>query len=172
MFAAFGRARKASSVTFVSEAGLSAGLEVEKPLVAVRNTRGGIGKASMIHNAYTPRIEVDPETYEVRADGELLTCEPAEVLADGAEVLPVLSTLDRATPSRTPATGRRHEARDRVTLDFDRRHRRRLRLATDAGAELLLDLPKAAALAAGDGLRTEGGRVDRGARRARSRCSR
>jgi urease subunit alpha len=81
MFGAFGRARKASSVTFVSEAGLSAGLEVEKPLLAVRNTRGGIGKASMIHNAYTPRIEVDPETYEVRADGELLTCEPAEVLA-------------------------------------------------------------------------------------------
>jgi urease subunit alpha len=81
MFAAFGRARKASSVSFVSEAGLSAGLLVEKPLVAVRNTRGGIGKASMIHNAYTPRIEVDPETYEVRADGMLLTCEPAEVLA-------------------------------------------------------------------------------------------
>jgi urease subunit alpha len=81
MFAAFGRARTASTVTFVSEAGLSAGLAVEKPLVAVRNTRGGIGKASMIHNAYTPRIEVDPETYEVRADGELLTCEPAEVLA-------------------------------------------------------------------------------------------
>jgi urease subunit alpha len=81
MFGAFGRARKASSVTFVSEAGLSAGLEVEKPLVPVRNTRGGIGKASMIHNAHLPRIEVDPETYEVRADGVLLTCEPAEVLA-------------------------------------------------------------------------------------------
>jgi urease subunit alpha len=81
MFGAFGRARKASSVTFVSEAGLSAGLEVEKPLVAVRNTRGGIGKASMLHNAHLPRIEVDPETYEVRADGVLLTCEPAEVLA-------------------------------------------------------------------------------------------
>jgi urease subunit alpha len=81
MFGAFGRARKASSVTFVSEAGLAAGLEVEKPLVAVRNTRGGIGKASMLHNAHLPRIEVDPETYEVRADGVLLTCEPAEVLA-------------------------------------------------------------------------------------------
>jgi urease subunit alpha len=81
MFGAFGRARKASAVTFVSEAGLSAGLGVEKPLVAVRGTRGGIGKASMIHNAHLPRIEVDPETYEVRADGVLLTCEPAEVLA-------------------------------------------------------------------------------------------
>jgi urease accessory protein len=49
------------------------------------------------------------------------------------------------------------EAADSVTLDFDRRHRRRLRLATDSGAELLLDLPKAAALAAGDGLQTEAG---------------
>ena len=80
MFGAFGRALTASSITFVSEAGLSAGLELAKPLVAVRNTRGGIGKAAMIHNAYTPRIEVDPETYEVRADGMLLTCEPALVL--------------------------------------------------------------------------------------------
>ena len=55
-------------------------LGVHKDFVAVRNTRGGIGKASMIRNAATPRIDVDPETYEVRADGELLTCEPAEVL--------------------------------------------------------------------------------------------
>lgn len=51
----------------------------------------------------------------------------------------------------------RHEARDAVTLDYDHRHRRRLRLATDAGAEVLLDLPKAAALADGDGLCTESG---------------
>jgi urease subunit alpha len=80
MFGAFGRARKASTVIFTSQAGLSAGLEVEKRLVAVRNTRSGIGKASMVHNAYQPKIEVDPETYEVRADGELLTCEPADVL--------------------------------------------------------------------------------------------
>jgi urease subunit alpha len=46
----------------------------------VKNTRGGISKASMVHNSLTPHIEVDPETYEVRADGELLTCEPATVL--------------------------------------------------------------------------------------------
>ncbi len=46
----------------------------------MKNTRGGIGKASMILNTATPHIEVDPETYEVRADGELLTCEPATVL--------------------------------------------------------------------------------------------
>ena len=84
MFGAFGRAVPASSVTFVSgaavEDGLRSRLGVEKELIAVRNTRGGIGKASMIHNHATPRIEVDPETYEVRADGELLTCEPATVL--------------------------------------------------------------------------------------------
>jgi urease accessory protein len=68
-----------------------------------------------------------------------------------------LSTLDRATSFRHAGRWPRHEASDSVTLDFDRRHRRRLRLATDSGAELLLDLPKAAALAAGDGLRTEAG---------------
>ena len=54
-------------------------LGLRKRLVAVRNCRK-IGKADMIHNAATPQIEVDPETYEVRADGELLTCEPAKVL--------------------------------------------------------------------------------------------
>ena len=49
-------------------------------MVAVNNTRSGIGKASMIHNNAMPVIEIDPETYEVRADGVLLTCEPATVL--------------------------------------------------------------------------------------------
>ncbi|ASY70012.1 urease subunit alpha [Sinorhizobium fredii USDA 205] len=84
MFGAYGRSRTNSSVTFVSQASLDAGLAgrlgVAKELVAVQNTRGGIGKASMIHNSLTPHIEVDPETYEVRADGVLLTCEPATVL--------------------------------------------------------------------------------------------
>src|SRR5271166_2013370 len=84
MFAAFGKALTASSVVFVSKAALKAGLRarlgIEKKLVAVENTRGGISKKSMVHNSATPHIEVDPETYEVRADGELLTCAPAEVL--------------------------------------------------------------------------------------------
>jgi urease subunit alpha len=84
MFGAFGKSLTNSSVTFVSQASLDAGLQnrlgVAKQLVAVRNTRGGISKASMIHNDLLPHIEVDPETYEVRADGELLTCEPATVL--------------------------------------------------------------------------------------------
>lgn len=84
MFGAYGKSRTNSSATFVSQASLDAGLAarlgVAKQLVAVKNTRGGIGKASMIHNNLTPHVEVDPETYEVRADGELLTCEPATVL--------------------------------------------------------------------------------------------
>ncbi|HEX2137076.1 MAG TPA: urease subunit alpha [Microvirga sp.] len=84
MFGAFGRARTSTSLTFVSraavEAGLAAKLDVRKALVAVENVRGGIGKRSMVLNDATPVIEVDPETYDVRADGELLVCEPAEVL--------------------------------------------------------------------------------------------
>ncbi len=84
MFGAFGRARTSSAVTFVSGAALARGLGRElglaRPLVAVGNTRGGISKASMVLNDRTPAIEVDPETYEVRADGELLICEPATVL--------------------------------------------------------------------------------------------
>ncbi|MBY3224536.1 urease subunit alpha [Rhizobium laguerreae] len=84
MFASYGKSLTNSSVTFVSQAALDGGLKgrlgVAKELVAVKNTRGGISKASMIHNDLTPEIEVDPETYEVRADGELLTCEPATVL--------------------------------------------------------------------------------------------
>ncbi len=84
MFGAYGKARTNSSVTFVSRAAFDAGLQgrlgVEKAMVAVENTRGGIGKHSMVLNDATPHVEVDPETYEVRADGELLTCEPATVL--------------------------------------------------------------------------------------------
>jgi urease subunit alpha len=84
MFAAFGRAIASSAVTFISAAAAQAGLAKRlgsvRPLVPVENTRGGISKRSMIHNAATPKIEVDPETYEVRADGMLLTCEPASVL--------------------------------------------------------------------------------------------
>jgi urease subunit alpha len=82
MFGAFGKAL-ATSVTFVSQAALRdrdvMGLGLSRPLEAVRGTRG-IGKKDMVHNAWQPKIEVDPETYEVRADGELLACEPAQSL--------------------------------------------------------------------------------------------
>jgi urease subunit alpha len=82
MFGAFGRAMTASSVTFVSQALVQKGesLGLAKRLLPVTNTRK-IGKRSMMLNDATPRMEVDPETYEVRADGRLLTCEPAKVLA-------------------------------------------------------------------------------------------
>lgn len=83
MFGSFGRAIGPTSVSFMSKAametGLPAQLGLHKRVVAVENCRA-IGKADMIHNSATPTIEVDPESYEVRADGELLTCEPAAVL--------------------------------------------------------------------------------------------
>jgi urease subunit alpha len=83
MFGGFGRALTASAVTFVSRAALESDvgkrLGLARSLVAVQGTRT-IGKRDMILNDATPKIEVDPETYEVRADGELLTCEPANEL--------------------------------------------------------------------------------------------
>ena len=82
MFGSYGRALR-TSVTFVSQASLGSAalmnLQLSKPLEAVHDTRR-IGKKDMVHNAYRPKIEVDPETYEVRADGAHLTCEPATVL--------------------------------------------------------------------------------------------
>ncbi len=62
------------------ESDLKGKLGLERELVPVSNTRSEIGKRSMIHNDRTPVMEVDPETYEVRADGEVLTCEPATEL--------------------------------------------------------------------------------------------
>ena len=83
MFASFGRSVEQSAVSFVSQAaedqGVGAELGLAKQTRAVRNTRS-ISKNDMVMNSHQPEIEVHPETYEVRADGELLTCEPAEEL--------------------------------------------------------------------------------------------
>ena len=83
MFGSFGAAVNSTSLTFVSKAALDGGvpakLGLKKRISAVRRCRG-LSKRDMIHNDALPRIEVDPETYQVRADGELLTCEPARVL--------------------------------------------------------------------------------------------
>lgn len=83
MFASFGGAIASTSLTFISQVAqqldIKSKLGLQKPTVVVKNTRT-ITKADMKLNAYTPKIDVDPETYEVRADGELLTCEPASVL--------------------------------------------------------------------------------------------
>jgi len=84
MFGSFGGALHSTSVTFVSKAAMNAGLPeklgLKKKAVAVNRCRG-LSKRDMINNDALPRMEVDPETYEVHADGVLLTCEPAEVLA-------------------------------------------------------------------------------------------
>ncbi|HEX7669718.1 MAG TPA: urease subunit alpha, partial [Polyangiaceae bacterium] len=83
MFAAYGRATASTSVIFVSDVALESRLDewlaLDKKLVPVRRTRS-IAKRDMIHNGTTPKIEVDSQTYEVRADGVLLTCEPAREL--------------------------------------------------------------------------------------------
>jgi urease subunit alpha len=80
MFGSFGGALQRGSLTFVSQLGLSQGIGgrygLAKTLSAVKGIRG-VGKKDMIHNHLAPRMEVDAQTYEVRADGELLTCEPA-----------------------------------------------------------------------------------------------
>jgi len=83
MFGSFGGALHSTSLTFVSKAALEAGvpaqLGLKKKISAAHHCRG-LSKRDMIRNDALPRIEVDPETYEVRADGELMTCEPARVL--------------------------------------------------------------------------------------------
>jgi len=83
MFAAMGKAKYKSSITFVSQAaydlGIASELGLQKRVEPVKGCRT-VTKKDMVHNAETPRIEVDPETYQVRVDGELATCEPAEVV--------------------------------------------------------------------------------------------
>jgi urease subunit alpha len=83
MFGAFGGALHRGSLSFVSQAGLAGGIGerygLHKTLSAVKNIRG-IGKRHMLHNDYAPHMDVDAQTYAVRADGQLLTCEPASVL--------------------------------------------------------------------------------------------
>ncbi|MCW5750542.1 MAG: urease subunit alpha [Alphaproteobacteria bacterium] len=84
MFGSYGGSLVRSSVIFTSEAALASGIAgrygLSRKLLAVRNTRAGISKKDMVLNDHLPDIRVDPETYEVRADGELLSCEPASVL--------------------------------------------------------------------------------------------
>jgi urease subunit alpha len=83
MFGAFGGATAKGSLTFVSQAGLAAGVAerygLAKQVSAVKNVRQ-VRKQHLIHNDYAPKMEIDPQTYAVRADGQLLVCEPAKVL--------------------------------------------------------------------------------------------
>ena len=83
MFGAFGRSLENSAVTFVSQASyendIGNTLELRKKTTPIKNTRD-INKSNMVYNDLCPKVEVDPETYEVRANGEILTCEPASEL--------------------------------------------------------------------------------------------
>jgi urease subunit alpha len=83
MFGAFGSAVARGSLTFVSQAGLAADVKgrfgLAKTVSAVRGIRG-VRKQHMVHNHYLPHMQIDPQTYTVRADGQLLTCEPATSL--------------------------------------------------------------------------------------------
>jgi urease subunit alpha len=83
MFGSFGGALARGSFTFVSQAAMSAGVKekygLAKNVAVVKNIRG-VRKQDMIHNGLVPKMEIDPQTYAVRADGQLLTCEPAKVL--------------------------------------------------------------------------------------------
>ncbi len=83
MFGAYGGARLATRMTFLSQAGIDAGIPEQLGLKSLMSAVKGcrtVKKTDMIHNSYMPNIEVDSQTYEVRADGDILTCEPAEVL--------------------------------------------------------------------------------------------
>ena len=83
MFGAYGKARNATSMTFISQAAMTAGvpeqLQLKNMIGVVKGCRT-VSKSHMIHNSWQPDISVDPQTYEVRADGQLLTCEPADIL--------------------------------------------------------------------------------------------
>jgi urease subunit alpha len=83
MFGSFGGALHRSSITFLSQAGLAAGVQerfgLAKRVAAVKDIRR-VRKQHLVHNDYVPKMEIDPQTYAVRADGQLLTCDPATVL--------------------------------------------------------------------------------------------
>jgi urease subunit alpha len=83
MFASYGGSLHATSLTFISqaaeEAGLAQALGLKKTIAVVKGCRS-VRKTDLIHNDYLPSIDVDPQTYQVKADGELLWCEPADVL--------------------------------------------------------------------------------------------
>ena len=144
MFGAFART---SSVTFVSQAALKstalAELKLQKPLVAVKNTRKLGKKRHGAQRLPARRSSVDPETYEVRADGELLACEPAEGAADGAALFPILMVIVREKLA-SPCRRRSLEPR------FEHRQKSRLRARLDNGEEVALVLPRGEVLRGGD----------------------
>ena len=116
MWGAFGAAPAAGAVTFVSQRGLDGGVPgrvgTRRTFSPVRNCRA-IGKRDMVHNDAMPHIEVDPTTYQVRADGELLTCEPADDAAARAAVRALLMhrRIERVLGNAARLPARRARAR-------------------------------------------------------------
>ncbi len=137
MFGALGRARTATSVSFVSKAALDNGmaerLKLDKRLVAVQGTRT-VRKRDLVLNDYQPKIDVDSQTYEVRADGQLLICEPATVLPLAQryfflKLTSVLNITRKLPASTTPA-------HVQLVLPFQLRNKSRLRTTLDTGEEV------------------------------------
>ena len=123
MFGAFGRSHDEERRDLRQPGGARCrhrrALRPRQDAVAVKNTRGGISKASMIHNGATPKIEVDPETYEVRADGELLTCKPARACRWRSAIF--CSRMRARTDEHRPTDPNRRSPRPRFRrLDQDR----------------------------------------------------
>ena len=162
MFGAIGRALTASSVTFVSQAELESDpasrLGLNRPLVAVRGIRN-IGKKQMIHNDLTPHIEVDPETYEVRADGgSSPASRPRSCRSPSATSCSEASRmLRRATRVHPAGHWPQTNAAGSVPLAFDDRFRRRIQLNDNSGEAFLLDLARAIVLNDGDALELDDG---------------
>ena len=165
MFGAFGKAITASSVMFVSKAAARGGLRnklgVEKKFVAVENTRK-IGKKNMIHNGATPEIDVNPETYEVRADGELSparrpTCcrwRRGIFCFDSLPQPPPLSPrlpMQRVIAIKTAGEWNAVSVCDRVVLNAGDRNQRRIAMPGEKGTEFLLDFDKPVAYATATG---------------------
>ena len=150
MFASLGRSVEQSAVTFVSAAAQSENiggrLGLAKTTLAVNSTRT-ISKADMVHNDHCPVIEVNPETYEVRADGVLLTCEASERTTNGATLLSFLTRSGMSENLKVASKFARADSIESVgahviTLDYEARFLRRKRLLSDTGEPFWLILPK------------------------------
>ena len=144
-------------------------LRLRKRLVAVRGTRT-IRKRDLVHNDALPVMEVDPQTYEVRADGQLLTCEPAAVLPLAQSIFcsEARTMMLRVQRGRSRVAPTDEAERASLTLTFDQRRKSRLRARArrrPRGRRCML--PRGTILRDGDHLRGEDGVVVRGARGAR-----
>ncbi len=157
MFGSYGGALHSTSLTFVSQAAMNAGLReklgLKKNTVAVNHCRG-LTKRDMINNDALPHMEVDPDTYEVRADGVLLTCEAAQVLAHGAALFSLLMwgntlIIDRLNLPAANQEDLRAKEEDKLVLTWEQRRWMRGRFTTERGRKIGIALPTGTTLAPG-----------------------